>query len=637
MSQIVPVPASVRGLLSANTHPGLQLDKYVASWDATASEGKLSERVQKPAVQAVARLSEQTPPGFAFPAVSARRLRMLEGLQARTWNATTTGPLTLHLARASALENAGICLHPLYGFVYLPGTGLKGLAHAYACEVWLPAQPNRNAAWDTVCTIFGWAPAPWLTDLADRLGVRPPQKSQAGAIVFHDAWPVTWPRLVVDLLNNHHVAYYQKGEPPGDWDSPVPVYLLAVPSGQSFSFAVSKRRDDLADALLEKAERWLAGGLVDLGVGAKTATGYGGFRLDGNAETLRLPTRSAWEAAKTTKARAEVLCTLELVAPAFLAGANQQADDCELRPTTLRGLLRWWWRTLHAGFVDVATLRRMEATVWGDTATGGAVRVAVEPVSGTQPLKYDKFFLQKNNSLPPPPNNKTTQGLWYHTFGMDDTKSVSGAKERQQRWFVAPGARWHLRLIARRASFPADGKAGKCQRLEANAVLDQALAALWLFCRLGAAGSKARKGFGSFVNPPELSDLDEARCRQLAADFRRSCAVGQGAFDPGLTDSPALEQLLPWDDLPRVGLIAGWPSTKWVMSFSASRNSTSTGARSKHWAYRARSATPSRECSSRAKSSKTGTPRRCITIWPGGRMGSWFCVSRHSRHETYPT
>ena len=46
--------------------------------------------------------------------------------RAHTWSQATSGRLTLHLARASALENAGLCLHPLYGFTYLPGTGLKG-------------------------------------------------------------------------------------------------------------------------------------------------------------------------------------------------------------------------------------------------------------------------------------------------------------------------------------------------------------------------------------------------------------------------------------------------------------------------------------------------------------------------------
>jgi CRISPR-associated protein Cmr6 len=98
--------------------------------------------------------------------------------------------------------------------------------------------------------VFGWAPSRWLDDLASRLGVRPPPDACAGAVVFHDAWPVEWPRLQVDILNNHHAGYYQKAEPPGDWDSPVPVYFLSVPPGQRFRFAVSPRRDDCGPELL---------------------------------------------------------------------------------------------------------------------------------------------------------------------------------------------------------------------------------------------------------------------------------------------------------------------------------------------------------------------------------------------------
>src|SRR5437763_1646783 len=178
MPMTVPLPAAVRGLLAANTHPGLALDKYVASWDADAAPGKLSERVQRPAVQAVADLSRQVPAGLDFPALLARRRHVLEDLGRRVGvsalRAASAGPLTLHLARASALENAGICLHPLYGFVYLPGSGVKGLAHAYACEAWLPAQPDRAAAWRAVCDVFGTAPSPWLAGLAARLGVTAP-------------------------------------------------------------------------------------------------------------------------------------------------------------------------------------------------------------------------------------------------------------------------------------------------------------------------------------------------------------------------------------------------------------------------------------------------------------------------------
>src|SRR5436305_1951744 len=144
MALLVPLPESLRARIAAHrggTHPGLLLDKYVESWEAGTAPGKLSEKVQKPTVQAVAAASQNPPPGLEWQEVLDRRRFFLEALpaaRARIWFCVTTGPLTLHLARASALENAGICLHPVYGFAYLPGSGLKGMAHAYACEVWLP-------------------------------------------------------------------------------------------------------------------------------------------------------------------------------------------------------------------------------------------------------------------------------------------------------------------------------------------------------------------------------------------------------------------------------------------------------------------------------------------------------------------
>src|SRR5206468_1544822 len=87
-----------------------------------------------------------------------------------------------------------------------------------------------------------------------------------------------WPRLIVDIVNNHHASYYRGEDAPGDWETPTLVYFLAVPPGQEFEFALGKRRDDVADAVLDNARAWLDGGLTYLGCGAKTAAGYGRFR-----------------------------------------------------------------------------------------------------------------------------------------------------------------------------------------------------------------------------------------------------------------------------------------------------------------------------------------------------------------------
>lgn len=526
----VPVATGVAARVKENTHPGLLIDKYVDSWHAGI--GNFSERVQKPAVQDAADLSRTPPPGLDWKDLFARHAAFLAAAGAAPWDMVTAGPLTLHLSRASALENAGLCLHRVYGFAYLPGTGLKGMARSYAETVWLPAQSDPVAARDTIRRVFGH-----LKENGDDSG-------RAGAVVFHDAWPAEWPRLVADLLNNHHKGYYGGTDAPGDWDEPNMVSFLAVAPGTRFWFALARRRFDVDDALLSQAREWLTLALIDEGAGAKTAAGYGGFRLAGPKAAE--PPRPA-----TTAARATCETTLELVSPAFLAGPNQRSEDCELRPATLRGLLRWWWRTLHAGFVDVPTLRRMEAAVWGDTGTGGAVRATVEPLSPVAPLLFDKKQIAADNRLPKPADNQTTQGLVYASYGMDEKKG--------RRAYLPPGTKWKVRLTARPGRYGArDPRAKEDRRpnLPAALLLAQAKAALALLCHLGGVGSKSRNGFGSFADQPggSLGDL-----KQAAVAFRAACGVG-GTFRPSLAESLSLEEVvsLPAEAKPWLEVATPW-------------------------------------------------------------------------------
>ncbi|HOM16627.1 MAG TPA: hypothetical protein PLQ00_04820, partial [Thermoguttaceae bacterium] len=144
MALMVPLPEAVRNLTHQITHPGLLLDKYVRSWDPQADTGKLSERVQRPALEEVVRLAQKEPVGLDFAQLSKRWREILGYRRAVGFRAKTVGPLTLHLARASALENAGICLHSIYGFVYMPGTGLKGMARSFAETIWLPVQTDPS-------------------------------------------------------------------------------------------------------------------------------------------------------------------------------------------------------------------------------------------------------------------------------------------------------------------------------------------------------------------------------------------------------------------------------------------------------------------------------------------------------------
>lgn len=555
MPEPIPLPPSTVALLGnvplSSRHPGLQLDKFICPAE---------EEEQKK--QALDKVCKTNGDPALLEELQKRRNRYLAAFDAKASRFTTTGPVTLHLARASALENAGICLHPLYGFVYLPGSGLKGMARAFAETIWLPSQDNHTQAWRMIEDVFGWAPSADRQKLikkqdhpaarryhADDDPTSPEITASVGTVVFHDAWPEKWPRLVLDIVNNHHTKYYAETGAPGDWEKPNMVSFLAIGEGETFSFAISKRWADVDESLVTLAQQWLAGALTTLGAGAKTAAGYGYFKLaDGESVSLQ-PTSSL----------ATYQAALELVTPAFLAGARQQAEDCTLRSATLRGLLRWWWRTLHTGFVDNATLRRLEATVWGDTHAGGAIRITVSPIQTPVPVPFDKKDAAQLHGLVAPPNNKTTQGLGYHAFGMDDKKSG----QRYQRHFVSHGARWSVRLTARASHYPTDQEPEKAIVIDASTILAQAKAALWLLCHLGGVGSKSRKGFGSFADLPGMTLED---CKKAARDFRSACGT-DAPFRKSQAESPSLELMLtplelstpwqnPWFTLDQVGFAA---------------------------------------------------------------------------------
>lgn len=204
---------------------------------------------------------------------------------------TARSRIALHLSRAGGLENANCCLHPVYGFAYLPGSGLKGLAAAYAGHLW--ETQVRGTAKDEdfvreVEDIFGWAPNQIRNDSkrreADprsaRAGMRD-HEQQRGAVVFHDAFGEqqdgTPPQLEVDVCTPHYGPYYRGESPPGDWLSPVPVTFLTIAAGTRFRFRVRPADSRTPAELVEAAKRLLLGGLYWLGAGAKTAAGYGAF------------------------------------------------------------------------------------------------------------------------------------------------------------------------------------------------------------------------------------------------------------------------------------------------------------------------------------------------------------------------
>jgi CRISPR type III-B/RAMP module RAMP protein Cmr6 len=174
--------------------------------------------------------------------------------------------LLLHLGRTSVLENVGLATERTSGLPIIPGTAVKGIISTWAC--WeanlLPngALPETIAKRDQDRERFGSLAECILGSNVEGGSVA------AGEIVFLGGFPVTPPRLVLDILTPH-----ERG-------NPLPNPFLALDSGTRwiFSLLVRPRHGD-AGKLLQQAATWLIEALTQVGLGAKTAAGYGRFRL----------------------------------------------------------------------------------------------------------------------------------------------------------------------------------------------------------------------------------------------------------------------------------------------------------------------------------------------------------------------
>ena len=108
-----------------------------------------------------------------------------------------------------------------------------------------------------------------------------------GKVIFLDAYPNNVPDLHVDIMNPHYGQYYSDDEnkiPPADYLDPTPIKFLTVKPGTVFEFrALAPKESDF----IETVKTAFQNALEDEGVGAKTAVGYGRFKVlsdDGQQE-----------------------------------------------------------------------------------------------------------------------------------------------------------------------------------------------------------------------------------------------------------------------------------------------------------------------------------------------------------------
>ncbi|HEY9786345.1 MAG TPA: type III-B CRISPR module RAMP protein Cmr6 [Candidatus Obscuribacterales bacterium] len=264
-----PLPKDTSEILMTNAQVnrnlGLALDKFLPindeldeegnPWKKTEDAWKVTEKAkrrQKPLIG----LSAPIPPiPTLIKNANARRTAMFKGLGGYHVEILTAFPdyrFVVGFGAEHVLET-NLCLHRVYGFPIIPGSAVKGVTRA-----WALLGENLAEDADLLIRVFG-------------------NTNQQGQVIFFDAYPTQAPTLKLDILNPHYGEYYQGrgGNPPADYLSPVPTYFLTVVKGSPFQFAVASKDNTLAGT----AKGWLQKALSDLGIGGKTATGYGYFTV----------------------------------------------------------------------------------------------------------------------------------------------------------------------------------------------------------------------------------------------------------------------------------------------------------------------------------------------------------------------
>jgi len=121
-----------------------------------------------------------------------------------------------------------------------------------------------------------------VSDLGDIYRTAFGSQEAGGACIFYDAVVARLsPQgalFEADVMTPHFADYYTNtGEkPPDDAGNPNPITFVTVAAGTTFAFAVGLRPGG-DPAAREQAVAWLKAALHELGIGAKTAAGYGIF------------------------------------------------------------------------------------------------------------------------------------------------------------------------------------------------------------------------------------------------------------------------------------------------------------------------------------------------------------------------
>lgn len=159
--------------------------------------------------------------------------------------------------------------------------------------------------------------------------------------------------------------------------------------------------------------------------------------------------------------RRMLVVRLKVVSPLFLGEADNA--NAELRPPSLKGALRFWWRAVQSSAVDSQMLASENRIFGGAGRDEGQSSVLITTVPNS--VQKAKGVVPK-----PKPLNQQNAGVGYMGYGLPERECIQ------------TDSQFTLRLLFRDESFR-----------------EPVLRSLWALTHFGGLGARSRRGFGSVV------------------------------------------------------------------------------------------------------------------------------------------
>lgn len=203
------------------------------------------------------------------------------------------------LGSASVYETS-MTLHHIYGIPYIPASAVKGVLRSHVInEVFGKYRTDKDKDnKEDIAEIKAMEDDTFRSIFGGHYKDGDKEKSEAGKVIFFDAFPCGSPEIEIDIMNPHYGDYYsgEDNASPADYHSPKLINFLTVKNtGFKFMFAVRKTdnqeisSDELKtynsnnnlsnENITACVKEWLIKTLSEHGIGSKTAVGYGYFHM----------------------------------------------------------------------------------------------------------------------------------------------------------------------------------------------------------------------------------------------------------------------------------------------------------------------------------------------------------------------